>query len=82
MQDALDGLAPVVFNSDRLREAARDSQLTQQQVAIELGMSMRAVQKWFLGESTPAGNRLVALARLTGRAPEWFFDIDLKREVA
>lgn len=63
-----------VFRTDRLRAAASERELTQQAVAMRLEMSMRAVQKWFLGESVPGGAKLIALARLLGRDPEWFFE--------
>lgn len=66
--------ATPAFRPDHLRVAAAAKGLTQQEVAIRLGMSMRAVQKWFLGESVPGGGKLIALARLLDQEPEWFFE--------
>lgn len=62
------------FRPDHLRVAASAKGLTQQDVAVRLGMSMRAVQKWFLGESVPGGGSLIALARLLDQEPGWFFE--------
>lgn len=70
------------FRADRLQEAARGHGLTQQAVAFELGMSISAVQKWFLGKSTPQGVPLIKLAQLLGVDPEWLFGIDLDRAPA
>lgn len=68
------------FRSDRLYAAAAEAGKTQQQIAIDLGMSIRSVQGWFLGERGPNGSALVALAELLDRRPEWFFEAD--REAA
>lgn len=66
------------FRPDRLYAAAAEADLTQQAIATRLEMSMRAVQKWFLGESVPGGGKLIALARLLDREPGWFFDSEEK----
>lgn len=70
MQDAPETRS---FDSTRLRQAAQEADLTQQAIATRLGMSMRAVQNWFLGEREPGGSNLVALAELLGREPAWFY---------
>jgi transcriptional regulator with XRE-family HTH domain len=67
------------FQPDRLYLAAKEAGMTQQAIAFALGSSMRAVQKWFLGESVPGGAKLVALARLLQREPDWFFTDDEER---
>jgi len=61
------------FDPARLRAATTEANLTQQDVAMRLGASMRGVQKWFLGESEPRGGKLIALSRLLDRDPDWFF---------
>lgn len=61
------------FSPTRLREAAEAAGMTQQRIAVRLDMSMRAVQKWFLGEGQPTGHRLIALAELLEREPVWFY---------
>jgi transcriptional regulator with XRE-family HTH domain len=70
MQDA----ATPIFQPRRLYAAAKEAGLTQQDIAMRLGMSMRAVQKWFLGESTPGGDKLIALARLLHIEPAALFE--------
>ena len=72
---------PSGFQPLRLREASQAAGLTQQGVATALGLSMRGVQSWFLGQADPSGDNLVALARLLGRRPEWFYGHD-EEEVA
>ena len=62
------------FSSSRLREAAEALELTQQDVAFRLGISMRAASSWFRGEQVPGGKNLIALARLLERDAEWFFE--------
>lgn len=61
------------FSPSRLRAATTAANMTQQDVAMRLGASMRGVQKWFLGEAEPKGGKLIALARLLDREPDWFF---------
>lgn len=67
-----------VFSPERLREASKEAGLTQQKVAERLGMSVRGVQNWFLGERSPSGFQLVALAELLSREPGWFYVEDLE----
>jgi Predicted transcriptional regulator len=59
------------FLPDRLREAS--GELTQQDIAVRLGISLSTVQKWFAGKTVPGGAKLIALARLLDRDPSWFF---------
>jgi transcriptional regulator with XRE-family HTH domain len=70
MQDAP---VAIVFSPTRLREATDAAGLTQQDVAIALRRSMRAVQNWYLGERSPNGAALVQLAALLEREPSWFY---------
>jgi transcriptional regulator with XRE-family HTH domain len=60
--------------SDRIRQARRDSAMTQQELAVEMGVTVRAVQAWELGESEPALSRRRRLARVTGKPTEFFND--------
>lgn len=62
-----------IFSPDRLREATKEAGLTQQKVAERLGLSVRGVQNWYLGEREPKGFPLVSLAELLGREPSWFY---------
>lgn len=59
--------------STRLREAIADASLTQEAVAREINVSLRAVQFWLAGTQEPKGRQLVALARVLDRDPAWFF---------
>lgn len=60
--------------SARLREAIASAGLTQEAVAREVDVSLRAVQFWAAGTQEPKGRQLVALARVLDRDPAWFFD--------
>ena len=59
---------------DRIRQARRDSGMTQQELADLMGVTVRAVQGWELGESSPALGRRRRLARVTNRPMEFFND--------
>jgi transcriptional regulator with XRE-family HTH domain len=56
-----------------LRVALGSSPYTQEGLARELGLTLRAVQKWFGGHSEPKGRQLVRLGEALGRDPSWFF---------
>ena len=66
----------------RLREAISASGLTQEAVAREIDVSLRAVQFWVAGTQEPKGRQLVALGRVLGREPSWFFDEPLEEAAA
>jgi transcriptional regulator with XRE-family HTH domain len=59
--------------STKLREAIAEAGLTQEAVAREVDVSLRAVQFWAAGTQEPKGRQLVALARVLDRDPAWFF---------
>lgn len=59
--------------STRLREAIADAGLTQEAVAREVDVTLRAVQFWAAGKQEPKGRQLIALARVLDRDPAWFF---------
>lgn len=67
--------------SRRLRAAITDAGLTQEAVAREIDVTLRAVQFWVAGTQEPKGRQLVALARVLNRDPSWFF-IEPEREAA
>jgi transcriptional regulator with XRE-family HTH domain len=67
--------------SRRLREAIADAGLTQEAVAREIDVTLRAVQFWVAGTQEPKGRQLVALGRVLDRDPSWFFP-DPEREPA
>lgn len=70
-----------VFSPERLKAAAKEACLTQQQIAIRLGMSVAGVQNWYLGRTSPNGLALIALAEMLTREPGWFY-VDQEPEEA
>jgi transcriptional regulator with XRE-family HTH domain len=64
--------------SRRLREALADAGVTQEALARETDVSLRAVQFWVAGTQEPKGRQLVALARVLDRDPAWFFEPEEK----
>lgn len=67
-----------VFSPQRLKEAAKEARLTQQQIAFRLGMSVAGVQNWYLGRTSPNGLALIALAEMLDREPSWFYVPELE----
>lgn len=67
-------MAPQTPFSLRLREAIAAKDMTQEGLARELGLSLRAVQDWCGGKSEPRGRQLVALSAVLDRDAGWFFD--------
>lgn len=57
----------------RFREAQEHLDIKNEQLARELGVSLRLVQKWRSGEVRPGGVNLVKIARLFDRDVSWFF---------
>jgi HTH-type transcriptional regulator/antitoxin HipB len=50
--------------ADRLAKRRREAGLSQEELAMRLGVSRQAVSKWERSESSPDTNNLIALARL------------------
>ena len=67
-------MAPQTPFSLRLREAIAAKELTQEGLAREMGLSLRAVQMWCGGQSEPRGRQLVALSDVLGRDAGWFYE--------
>lgn len=61
----------------RIRQAqleARDGEgIRNEELARELGVTLRLVQKWRAGENAPSQKNLMKLARYFGREISWFF---------
>jgi transcriptional regulator with XRE-family HTH domain len=77
-------VTPVTAFSLRLKQALAEKEMTQEALARELGLSLRAVQGWCAG-SEPRGRALLNVSRVLGREPAWFFapaDIDVSDERA
>lgn len=72
-------MAPVTAFSLRLKQALAEKDMTQEALARELGLSLRAVQGWCAG-SEPRGRQLVAMSEVLGRDAGWFFESE--REAA
>jgi transcriptional regulator with XRE-family HTH domain len=56
--------------------------LTQEQLARELGITLRAVSKWATGHGEPSAYQLVALGAALDRDPAWFYDDTTEEEAA
>lgn len=76
-QKAIDNEAAVreVF-MPRLRQARRDAQLTQMDVAKRIGASPGAVSRWFSGNALPESAYIPALARELRVTTDWLFGLD------
>ena len=61
----------------RIAELRRKKNMTQEELAAELGVTPQAVSKWESGASDPSTSNLLALAKLYGVSAE-----DLLREAA
>lgn len=64
----------------KLREALAEDGRTVEQFSRDIDRTLRTVQRWRRGESTPSAPDLVLLARELDRKPEWFYPED--REAA
>ena len=54
----------------RLQKARKESGLSQEELAEQLGVSRQAVSKWENGVSDPSTSNLIALAKLYGLSAE------------
>jgi transcriptional regulator with XRE-family HTH domain len=69
-------MAPQTPFSLRLREAIAAKEMTQEGLAREVGLSLRAVQDWCGARSEPKGRQLVALSVVLDRDAGWFFELE------
>lgn len=61
---------------ERLREAQAAKDLTNEQLAGEVGVTVRLLQKWRSGDVTPSYPNLLKLARILEREIGWFYSTD------
>jgi transcriptional regulator with XRE-family HTH domain len=54
-----------------LRSLLTAQELTQQDLAVHLDVSLRSVSGWCLGESTPHRENMERIAVFFHRSPEW-----------
>lgn len=66
-------LGPSAFAA-RLVEAQAAAGIKNEDLAREIGVGLRLVQRWRAGESKPGGENLVALAAALGKHPGWFYE--------
>lgn len=64
------------FQITRLREATQAAGVTQMQIAVRLGLSLGAVNNWYIGRTEPRGDTLIGLARVLGQPAEFFYEDD------
>lgn len=62
-----------VVNGRSLREARRESGLTQAQAAETVGVNRNSIVRYENGASRPLPKILEQLSRLYGRSPDWFY---------
>ncbi len=55
----------------KLRELRKQRGITQEQLALTLGVSSRAIKYWEHGTRTPSVFSLLALAHYFNVSPEW-----------
>lgn len=60
--------------AERLREAQAESGLKNEELARQIGISVRLVQKHRAGHNTPDWENLLAYARILGKPVTWFLD--------
>lgn len=65
-----------------IRLARKAAGHTQESLAQELGVTLRAVSGWEGATSLPARHNLVALARVLKREPEWFYGLENEKAAA
>jgi transcriptional regulator with XRE-family HTH domain len=60
----------LTLDSGRVRELRAAAGLTNEQLAHEVGVTLRTVQRWQLGSNEPNGAQLLRLARVLGVHPD------------
>lgn len=63
------------FTANRIKEArTRRLAMTQQELAVELGVSVVVVSRWERNATEPRPSNVRALATLAGLPVSWFYD--------
>lgn len=70
----MSGQVPPKFRPDRLVEALDERFLTQADLARELGVPERTVNRWKLGHAQPYRTNARRLAEVFDRDPHWFYE--------
>ncbi len=66
----------------RIKEARKTAGLSQEQLAVKLGIRFQAVQQWERGRTAPRSSLLPRLASELGKSPEWLqFGVAQKDEI-
>lgn len=68
--------AKPTFNFARLRHEMLRKGFTQERLARETGVTLRAAQKWTAGQVVPSGDKRIRIAEVFGKPPEWFWESD------
>lgn len=61
---------------NRIRDARRAMHLSQDELAIGLGLTQGAVSQWELDKTTPDVEALVPLAKFLGVSLDWLLELD------
>lgn len=77
------GSRTVILVAANLRRAIVAEGMTQEELARQIGVSLRQVQKYCAGKADPSGARLIAMADVLGRPAGWFYtDHDAEKSAA
>ncbi|MBR5794832.1 MAG: helix-turn-helix transcriptional regulator [Erysipelotrichaceae bacterium] len=66
--------------AEKLKQARKEKQLSQEELAYMLDVSRQAVSKWELGEGYPEVEKLIMLARKLNVSLDYLLDIDVKEK--
>lgn len=69
------------FRTDRLRSRLAERDLTQEQLARQMGVSLGTVSRWCRGIAEPRGHELVALTVVLGGEVDDWYRVNLNGEV-
>lgn len=70
------------FRGDLVRSARAAAELTNEQLARQVDVTLRTVQRWQEGSSEPGGGQLLKLAHALNVAPDALYELKSEDEVA
>lgn len=59
---------------DRVRVARKEARISIRQLAAELDVDPRTVNRWQSGDAMPSVERLIDIARILGKPPGYFLE--------
>lgn len=64
------------FDPEKLKEARKAADLSQEHIAVAAGCTARTVQNWEAGTSVPTSSQLGTIAELLGRTTDYFYAVE------